>query len=44
MRVDGSRRRFVAEGVALIAALAVGRRVDAQIRPSGGITVYKEPT
>ena len=43
MSVDRSRLRFVAEGVALVVTLAVGR-VDAQPRPSGRITVYKEPT
>jgi hypothetical protein len=42
--VDRSRLRFVAEGVALAVTLATGRRVSAQARPSGRITVYKEPT
>ena len=43
MSVDRSRLRFVAQGVALVVTLATGR-VDAQPRPSGRITVYKEPT
>ena len=41
---DRSRLRFVAEGFALVATLAIGHRVGALTRPSGGITVYKEPT
>jgi hypothetical protein len=44
MRPDRSRLRFVAGGITLVATLAIGRRVGAQTRPSGGITVYKEPT
>lgn len=44
MNVDRSRLRFMANGMALAVTLAIGRRVGAQARPSGKITVYKEPT
>lgn len=45
MNVDRSRLRFMAEGVAFAATLAIGRRVGAQDGPKPGkITVYKEPT
>ena len=44
MNVDRSRLRFMVEGVAFAVTLAIGPRVGAQARPSGKITVYKEPT
>ena len=44
MNVDRSRLRFMAEGMAFAATLAIGRQVGAQAGPSGKITVYKAPT